>query len=86
MVSFTDHYNAISIDRLPSQTEIGKVSWYYDNSLLCKAKFSELQILFSLKKTHSSASEWWEYTQPCFKENGKIFSKNSTTQENITIL
>ena len=27
MVSFTDHYNAISIDRLPSKTKIGKDSW-----------------------------------------------------------
>ena len=34
----------------------------------------------------SSASDWWEYTKSCFKENAKIFSKNSTTQENITIL
>ena len=34
----------------------------------------------------SSASDRWEYTKSCFKENAKIFSKNSTTQENITIL
>ena len=34
----------------------------------------------------SSASDWWEYTKSCFKEIAKIFSKNSTTQENITIL
>ena len=34
----------------------------------------------------SSASDCWEYTKSCFKENAKIFSKNSTTQENITIL
>ena len=33
-----------------------------------------------------SASDWWEYTKSCFKENAKIFSKNPTTQENITIL
>ena len=26
MVSFTNHYNAISIDRLPSKTKIGKYS------------------------------------------------------------
>ena len=24
IVSFTDHYNAISLERLPSKTEIGK--------------------------------------------------------------
>ena len=27
-----------------------------------------------------------EYTKSCLKENAKIFSKHSTTQENITIL
>ena len=31
-------------------------------------------------------TDWWEYNKSCFKENAKIFSKNSTTQENITIL
>ena len=31
-------------------------------------------------------AETWEYTKSCFKDNAKIFSKNSTTQENITIL
>ena len=34
----------------------------------------------------SSASDCWEYTKTCFKENAKIFFKNSTTKENITIL
>ena len=34
----------------------------------------------------SSASDWWEYTKSFFKENAKIYSKNFTTQENITIL
>ena len=40
MVSFTDHYNAIFIDRLPSQTKIGKDSWHFNNSFLCKPEFS----------------------------------------------
>ena len=40
MVSFTDHYNAIFIDRFPSKTKIGKDSWYFNNSLLCKPEFS----------------------------------------------
>ena len=40
MVSFTDDYNAISFDRLPSNTKIGKVSWYFNNSLLCKPESS----------------------------------------------
>ena len=33
----------------------------------------------------SSASDWSEYTKSYFKENAKLFPKNSTTQENITI-
>ena len=40
MVPFTDHYNIISIDRLPSKTKIGKDSWYFNNSLLCEAEVS----------------------------------------------
>ena len=40
MVSFTYHYNAIFIDRFTSQTKIGKDSWYFNNSLLCKPEFS----------------------------------------------
>ena len=51
MVSFIDHYNAISIDRLPSKTKIGKDSWYFNNSLLCNLKFSltTINLLFALK-------------------------------------
>ena len=33
MVSFTDHCNAVFIDRFPSKTKIGKGSWYFNNSL-----------------------------------------------------
>ena len=36
------------------------------------------------KKTTSLQQVWWEYTKSCFKENVKIFSKNSTTHKNIT--
>ena len=92
MVSFTDHYNAVSIDRLSSKTKIGKVSRYFNNSLLRKPDFSSATktFLFVLKtpqtkKPHSSASDWLEYIKSRFKGNAKIFSKNSTTQENITI-
>ena len=51
---------------------------------------NQLQRLFSFllktqKNNHSSASDWWEYTKSCFKENANTFSKNFTTQENITI-
>ena len=45
MVSFTDHY-AISIHRIPSKTKIGKSSWCFKISLLCKPEFSSVTILF----------------------------------------
>ena len=37
------------------------------------------------KSKYYSASEWSAYTKSHFKENAKMFSKNLTTQENITI-
>ena len=63
MVSFTDHYNAIFIDRLPLKTKIGKNSWYFNNSLLWKSQFfSAIKNLLFLLKTqknnNSSTSEW----------------------------
>ena len=65
MVSFTDHYNSISIDRLPSKTVSEKVH-------------GTLIILFYVSPSSSPLER-------CFKENAKILSKNSSTQENITI-
>ena len=87
MVSFSNHYNAISIDRLYSKPNIGKDSWeiLMKIILLCKPEFSSAtKTSFFIKNTksnHSSASDWWEYTKYCFKENAKIFSKKSTTQD-----
>ena len=43
MIFFTDHYNAISIERLPSKTKIGKWSCYLSNSLLYKPDFSSVK-------------------------------------------
>ena len=34
-VSFTDHYNAFSLDRLPWKSKIRKNLWYLNNSILC---------------------------------------------------
>ena len=86
MVSFTDNCNDISIYRLPYKTKIGKHSWYFNNSLLCKSEFcSATKTLKTQKNNHSLASDWWEYTKYCFKENAKTFPKNSTAQENIKI-
>ena len=60
MVSFTDHYNAISIDRLPLKTKIGKDSWYFNNSLLCKPEVSSATktflFLFKTQKNKYSCS------------------------------
>ena len=52
MLSFNDHCNAISIDRLPSKIKIGKVSCYLNNSFLCKLEFSSATktFIFLLKK------------------------------------
>ena len=34
MISFSDHYNALLIDRLSSKTKIGKDLWHFNNSIL----------------------------------------------------
>ena len=53
MVSFTNRYNAISIDRLPWKTKIGKHSWYFNNSFVCKSEVSSAtKIILFLLKTH----------------------------------
>ena len=51
MLSFTHHYNAIFIDRFPSQTKIAKDSWYFNNSLLCKPEFPSTIKTFFLETT-----------------------------------
>ena len=91
MVSYTDNYNTISIGRLPAKTKIGKDSWKrFMKIFLFYVSLSspQLQRLLFIKNTqinHSSASDLWEYTNFCSKDNAKILSKTSTTQENITI-
>ena len=72
MVSFSDYYNAVSIDRVPSNTKIGSFV-YFDNyfsnkpifSSSGKALFSQLK---SLKNNQSSASDSLKYTKSCFKK------------------
>ena len=90
MVLFADHYNAISVDRLPSKLKLGKIRGTLIIFLYVNPNSSQLQrLFFFIKNTinnHSSASDWREYTWSDFKENAKIFSKNSTAQENISIL
>ena len=76
--------------KLRSKNKIGKVSWYFNNSLLRKPDFSSatknlLSLLKTQNSSHSSASNKWKYTKSCFKENARIFSENSTNQGNIRI-
>ena len=63
MVSFTDHYNAISIDRHSSKTKVGKYSWkrFMKIIILCKSEFSsatKTSFLLKTQKSNSSASDW----------------------------
>ena len=88
MVSFTDHYNAIYIDRLPSKFKIGKDSWYFTNSLLCKPVFSSARKTSFLLKTQKTTT----LQQVTRGNTPNLVSKRilryfliSTTQENITI-
>ena len=46
MVSFTNHSNAISIDRLPSKTKIGKDSRYIKNTHYVSPSSPQVQRLF----------------------------------------
>ena len=90
MVSFADYYNAISIDRLPSKTKTGKDSSkrFMKIGLPWKSEFSsaaKTSLLLKAHKKNSSACDWWKYIKYRFKEIVMIFSKSSTTQENITI-
>ena len=58
MVSFTDHYNAISIDRLSSKTKIANDSWkrFMKIILLCKPEFSSATKTFFLLKTQKTTT------------------------------
>ena len=52
MISFSDHYNALLIDRFSSKTKFGKDLWYFNNSLLEKNDFcSTTKNLLSILKT-----------------------------------
>ena len=43
-------------------------------------------LIKNTKSSHPSASDWWGNNKSSFKENARIFLKNSTTHENIKIL
>ena len=80
MVFFTKNYHDVFIDRFPSKTGIGKASWYFHYSLLCKPEFSLTTKTFFIKnieRNHSSASDWLENTKSSFREDVRTFSQNS---------
>ena len=59
MVSFTDHCNAISIDRLSSKTKIGNDSWKIFMKIIisCKSEFSSTtRTSFFIKNTNNNHS------------------------------
>ena len=90
MISFSDHYNALPVDRLSSKIKTGKDMWHFNDTLLQNKDFcSTIKYLISLLKTkqdnYSSLSDLWEYTKNKIKETARSFSKNSTTQKNIRI-
>ena len=60
MVSFTDHCNAISIDRVPSKNKKTEYAFFIKNTK---------------KNNHSSTSDCWENIKCSFKENAGTFSK-----------
>ena len=59
------------------------------DSLLCKPEFSSATktslCIKKIKSNQYSTGDWWECDKYHFKENAKILSKNSTTQENVKI-
>ena len=74
MISFSNHYNALLIDRLSSITKIGKDLWHVNSSLLKKKDFCSttrnmLSILGTKKNNYSSTNDWWEYTKDQIKDN-----------------
>ena len=61
MISFTDHHNAIFIDRFPSQTKLEKIHGTLIILFYVNLSSPQLQRLFVIKNTknnHSSASDW----------------------------
>ena len=77
MVSFTDHYNAIYIERLSS--EIRKDSFLILLFYLSPNHFLQQRLFLvkTQKSNHPSTSDWRGKTKCSFKEN----ARTSTAQE-----
>ena len=81
------NYHAIPFKGSPQKLKLEKFHGVLI-ILFCVSLISP-RLHFSLLKTqksnHFSASNRWKYTESCFKENGRTFSKNLTNQGNIRI-
>ena len=82
IISFTDCYNAISIDRCPSKPKTEKDLLPFSNFPSCKPEFSSTTktfvFFFFIKNTkinQSSANDWGKNTKSSFKENVRTSSK-----------
>ena len=92
MVSFTDHYNAISIDKLPSKTKIGKDSRkkFMKKFFFCVSpSFPQLQRLLLLLKTQKTTAlqQVTRGNTPniALKRMLRYFLKTPLLKKNITI-
>ena len=100
MVYFTDHYNAISIDKLSSKTKIGKGWWCFNNSLFQSRLKENVKILskdFPLKKILQFQDRIFFFSLKALKNNHStaidwwentksIFKENARTfSKNSTI-
>ena len=83
MVSFTDHYNAISIGWLPSKAIIGKGSWCFSTSPLCKPEFSSAlkRILIYYLKTPPLQKSFYNFKTEFFFFFKEKHKKTTTIQQ-----
>ena len=84
MVYFTDHCNAISIDRISSKTKIGIDSWktFTKIILLCKPQLQRLLFLLKTQKTATLQQVTGGDTPNIvLKRMPRYFTENSTPQD-----
>ena len=87
MVSFTDYYNAISIDRVLSKIKIGKGSWCFNNSLLWRMLRYYLKLLHS-RKYYNLKTEFTFFvknTTPQKKKNPTLQQVNDGKIPNLVL-
>ena len=88
MVSFSDHYNSIFIDRVPYKN----INWQFHGILIIPLQISLFsphmqKVTFQLKNVennHYSARESLDHTKSCTKERHAL-EKHCTLHKNIKI-